>query len=240
MRSHKKAQKPFVLFCAFLWLISFSNPAAPQTQVEQIGLRLIAVRTEAEAASLLHQIQSGQSFEAVAKAHSIDPSAKDGGYLGVFRLTDLKADLQGIVSGLKPGHISPATAIGGEFLLLQRLTLDEANWMASYNAGLAAFERARYEEAAQKFFAALPYAERLKLTVGGRTLTRHIKAGSSYQGQNDLRVHFGLEKAVQADRLEILWPSGLVDTIEGIKANQIIAVTEGRGMTRQEPFRRVP
>jgi enediyne biosynthesis protein E4 len=79
---------------------------------------------------------------------------------------------------------------------------------------------------------------RLKLTAGGKTLTRHVKAGSSYQGQNDLRVHFGLESAAQADRLEILWPSGIVDTIEGIKANQMIAVTEGRGITQQEPLHR--
>jgi hypothetical protein len=81
---------------------------------------------------------------------------------------------------------------------------------------------------------------RLKLTVGGKILMRYIKAGSSYQGQSDLRVHFGLEKAAQADRLEILWPSGLVDSIQGIKANQIIAVTEGRGITRQESFSRTP
>jgi hypothetical protein len=81
---------------------------------------------------------------------------------------------------------------------------------------------------------------RLKLSAGGKTLMRHVKAGSSYQGQDDLRVHFGLEKAGQADRLEILWPSGIVDTVEGIQANQIIAVTEGRGITRQEPFRRMP
>jgi len=39
---------------------------------ERIGLRLIAVRTEAEAASLLNQIQSGQSFEAIANK-AIDP-----------------------------------------------------------------------------------------------------------------------------------------------------------------------
>jgi hypothetical protein len=81
---------------------------------------------------------------------------------------------------------------------------------------------------------------RLNLTVAAKTLTRHIKGGSSYQGQNDLRVHFGLEKAIKADRLEILWPSGLVDRAEGIKANQIIVVTEGRGITRQEPFQRMP
>ena len=81
---------------------------------------------------------------------------------------------------------------------------------------------------------------RMRLTFGGKTLMRHVKAGSSYQGQNDLRVHFGLEKAAQADRLEILWPSGSVDTVEGIKANQIITITEGRGITRQEPFHRTP
>src|SRR6185503_1738354 len=51
--------------------------------------------------------------------------------------------------------------IGGEFLILKRLTFEEANWMVSYNAALAAFESARYEDAAQKFFEALPYAEKL-------------------------------------------------------------------------------
>ena len=67
--------------------------AVSQTTDDQIGLRLIAVKTEAEATSLLAQIRSGQPFEEVAKAHSVDPSAKDGGYLGIFRLADLKADL---------------------------------------------------------------------------------------------------------------------------------------------------
>ncbi len=156
MSSHKKAQKSqktFVFFCAFLWLLPVA--AASQTPGEQIALRLIAVRTEAEATSLRNQIQSGQSFEAVAKAHSIDPS------VGVFRMEDLKTDLQRAVSALAPGQISPVTFISGDYLVLQRLTLEEANWLASYKAGLAAFESARYEDAAQKFLQALPYAEKL-------------------------------------------------------------------------------
>jgi enediyne biosynthesis protein E4 len=81
---------------------------------------------------------------------------------------------------------------------------------------------------------------RLKLTVGGKVLVRHVKAGSSYQGQNDLRVHFGLAGSQQADRLEILWPSGSTETLEALKANQIVTVSEGRGITRQEPLRRIP
>jgi tetratricopeptide (TPR) repeat protein len=133
----------------------------PQAAEEQVGLRLIAVRTEAEAISVLKQIQSGDSFESVAKARSTDSSAKDGGFLGMFRLTDLKADLQRIVTGLKPGQISPPTAVGREYLILKRLTPEEANWIALYNAGLADFDGARYENAAQKFLQALPYAEKL-------------------------------------------------------------------------------
>jgi hypothetical protein len=79
---------------------------------------------------------------------------------------------------------------------------------------------------------------RLKLTIGGKVQMRHVKAGSSYQGQNDLRVHFGMGAARLAERLEVLWPSGVIDTVENIEANQILTVTEGRGVTAKEPFRK--
>jgi tetratricopeptide (TPR) repeat protein len=148
-----------VIFVLPTFLLSAS--AASQAPEEQVGLRLIVVKTEAEASGLLKQIQSGQSFEEVAKTHSTDSSAKDGGYLGLLRPMDLKAGLQRIVTGLKPGQTSPPTAIGGEFFIVQRLTLEEAHWMASYKGGLAAFESARYEDAAQHFLQALPYAEKL-------------------------------------------------------------------------------
>jgi hypothetical protein len=75
---------------------------------------------------------------------------------------------------------------------------------------------------------------RLKLTVGGKTLRRDVKAGSSYLAQNDLRVHFGMGKSSQADRLEILWPSGVVDVVLAVNANQIITVEEGIGAVSQQ------
>ena len=137
------------------------TPATSQTAQEPIGLRLIAVRTEAEAASLLEQIQSGQSFEAIAKAHSVDPSAKDGGFLGLFPLADLNADLQRAATGLTPGQVSPVTPVRNEFLILQLLTKEEVAWMVPYNAALEAFENGRYEEAARYFLRALPEAEKL-------------------------------------------------------------------------------
>jgi hypothetical protein len=77
---------------------------------------------------------------------------------------------------------------------------------------------------------------RLRLFVGNKVLRRDVKAGSSYLGQNDLRVHFGLGDAQRADRLEIRWPGGAVETIENIQANQIIAVREGEGIISRQPF----
>jgi hypothetical protein len=45
-----------------------------------------------------------------------------------------------------------------------------------------------------------------------------------------------LGKAEKVDVLEIHWPSGQVDTIKDIKANQLVYVKEGEGITRTMQF----
>ncbi len=77
---------------------------------------------------------------------------------------------------------------------------------------------------------------RLTLSGGGRVLVREVRAGSSYLGQNDLRVHFGIGAARMADRLEIRWPGGVIDVIEDIESNHILTVVEGEGVRDRRPF----
>ena len=79
---------------------------------------------------------------------------------------------------------------------------------------------------------------RLHLTAAGRTQIREVKAGSSYLGQNDLRQHFGLGTNTRADRLEVKWPSGQADIVEGLPANLIVTIREGSGVVRSQPFTR--
>jgi hypothetical protein len=67
---------------------------------------------------------------------------------------------------------------------------------------------------------------RVKLTAGGKTQTAQKKSATGYLSQNDPRMHFGLAKNEMADRIEIIWPSGKVQTLENIKANQILQVKE--------------
>jgi hypothetical protein len=63
-----------------------------------------------------------------------------------------------------------------------------------------------------------------------------VRSGGSYISQSDLRVHFGLGKAEKVDVLEIRWPSGHVDTVKEIRANQLIFVKEGEGIVRTSQF----
>jgi hypothetical protein len=63
-----------------------------------------------------------------------------------------------------------------------------------------------------------------------------VRSGGSYISQNDLRVHFGLGKADKAEILEIRWPSGQIDTLKDVKANQLIYVKEGEGIVRSVRF----
>jgi hypothetical protein len=39
-------------------------------------------------------------------------------------------------------------------------------------------------------------------------------------------LHFGLAKSGIVERIEIKWPSGKIQTLENIKANQILEVKE--------------
>jgi len=147
----------------FLIVLCFELCATPisKAQEEQVGLRLIAVKTSAEAASLRLRIQGGASFEELAKAHSIGPSASTGGFIGLMRPSDLRREFQTALEGVKPGQISAVTSVDGEFLLLQRLSLEESGWIVSNDAGVEAFDAGRYDAAVQSFRQALQYAEKL-------------------------------------------------------------------------------
>lgn len=68
---------------------------------------------------------------------------------------------------------------------------------------------------------------RVVCVAGGRRHVREVRSGGSYYSQNDFRLHFGLGGAGAVDVLEIQWPSGEVDRIQGLQANQILAIEEG-------------
>lgn len=67
---------------------------------------------------------------------------------------------------------------------------------------------------------------RIKITAGGRVQTAQRKTTVGYLSQNDPRLHFGLGKTDLVEKIEIKWPSGIVQVLENTKANQIITIKE--------------
>ena len=60
-----------------------------------------------------------------------------------------------------------------------------------------------------------------------------VRSGGSYYSQNDLRIHFGLDRATKADEVQIRWPSGVVDTLKDVAANHLYVVEEGGKILRK-------
>jgi len=67
---------------------------------------------------------------------------------------------------------------------------------------------------------------RIRLTTEGETRIAEIQSTASYLSANDLRVIFGLGRKKVVDKIEVHWPSGTKQTLKGIKANQLIKITE--------------
>lgn len=67
---------------------------------------------------------------------------------------------------------------------------------------------------------------RIKVVTDSGTQIREVASGGSHMSQNMLPVHFGLGKSTEISLIQITWPSGNVQELTDIPANQKITVTE--------------
>ena len=75
------------------------------------------------------------------------------------------------------------------------------------------------------------------VTAGDLTLHEAVARGTSYLSPSDPRLHFGLGSRTQADRIEIRWPSGVVDVVANVAARQLVVIEEGAGVVKTHVFR---
>ena len=67
---------------------------------------------------------------------------------------------------------------------------------------------------------------RVTIHAGGSSQIREVNCGNGYAAQSSLRIHFGLGRANEVDRLEVRWPSRTIQVLEHLKAGQILTVVE--------------
>lgn len=65
-------------------------------------------------------------------------------------------------------------------------------------------------------------------TPSGRILYNHVTISVGFMSSSDRRVHLGLGRETSAASIEIRWPSGIVQTLKDLPADQILKVEEPR------------
>lgn len=68
---------------------------------------------------------------------------------------------------------------------------------------------------------------RVWLTAGGRTQRVDLALGKGFTSQHDLAQHFGLGQAELVEKVEILWPDGAREVLEGLAVDSRFKVFQG-------------
>lgn len=77
---------------------------------------------------------------------------------------------------------------------------------------------------------------RVTVWVKEHRMLDEVRSGGSFCSQNDLRLHFGLGAAMKADKIEIRWPDGSIESTVDVPANYQLLIQQGRGLVRKEPY----
>jgi hypothetical protein len=80
---------------------------------------------------------------------------------------------------------------------------------------------------------------RVTARYGGKTHAQEVLSQSSFYSAGDLRLHFGLGTATEAD-LEIRWPNGQKEAVAKVPADHLVVIKEGSGVVKTEAFRKAP
>ena len=64
----------------------------------------------------------------------------------------------------------------------------------------------------------------VRISLGDRTLTRQVEAGTGEGNQNELTLHFGLGQHAAPVSLEIFWPNGVTQSVTNVETNRLIPV----------------
>jgi enediyne biosynthesis protein E4 len=72
---------------------------------------------------------------------------------------------------------------------------------------------------------------KVTVRVGDRTKIDQVMSGTSYYSQSSFTLHFGLGESAKVDSVQILWPSGIVQTVGTTAADQTLRLSEPSSST---------
>jgi hypothetical protein len=76
------------------------------------------------------------------------------------------------------------------------------------------------------------YGAVVRVTAGGRTRVREVRATDGLYSSNDPRAHFGLGPVDEIERVEVRWPSGMQSVVEAPPLDAVLEVVEPEEIDR--------
>ncbi|MEE8277996.1 MAG: CRTAC1 family protein [Thermoanaerobaculia bacterium] len=113
----------------------------------------------------------------------------------------------------RDGRVDVAVSVhNGSALLLRNSSPRRGNWLAVELVGAAPNRWA--------------VGAKVIVRTADASWVRRLIAGESYLGSNTARLHFGLGRAVEAEAIEVHWPSGAVSLTGPVPVNGTIRLRE--------------
>ncbi|HXE35975.1 MAG TPA: FG-GAP-like repeat-containing protein [Verrucomicrobiae bacterium] len=114
------------VFAAAILLAGLAILGSPSRAQEkssgQLTLQVIVVDSPDKARQILDRLRNGEDFAAVARKESIDPSATEGGYLGLIDLSTLRPELRDALKGIELGRMTGVIAVPSGYVILKVLS----------------------------------------------------------------------------------------------------------------------
>jgi FG-GAP-like repeat/PPIC-type PPIASE domain/ASPIC and UnbV len=101
-----------------------SNPRAWSDVAgdSQFAIEIIVVDSRSVGEEILEQIRAGQPFEVLALKYSLNASARDGGYIGKLRLSEMQPEVRNAIRNLPPGQVSELIQTASGYMLVKVLS----------------------------------------------------------------------------------------------------------------------
>jgi hypothetical protein len=105
------------------------------------------------------------------------------------------------------------SAIGSPAELLYNTSTDKNHWISIQAVGVKSNRDG--------------IGTQIKVTgESGQVQYNHVTTAGSYASSSDKRVHFGLGADASITEIELRWPSGTVQTLRNVKADQQLKIVE--------------
>jgi len=86
-----------------------------------LNLQVIVVDSSGKAQQILDRLNKGEGFAGIAKKESIDPSASQGGYIGLVDPVTMRPELREALKRIRPGQTTGVIAVPSGYVILKLL-----------------------------------------------------------------------------------------------------------------------